>query len=241
MENKEDLSIIIPIAGIGKRMKSYGPKALIDLGRGSNILYRQLNLLQYNYPKADIVIVAGFDYDKIAKAINEWAEYRIAGKKNITLINNKDYISTNVAYSIACGIEACETDNILIVYGDLVFNKEAINIDFNKNGILTTDTMGQLEIGVEEKDNKVVRFCYSSKMKWSQIAFLHKQELEIFKRLVDKKEKRKFFTFEILNLMIESNNIELEIYKNINAKVIEVDQANDIEFARKLSQENPVS
>jgi len=41
--------------------------------------------------------------------------------------------------------------------------------------------------------------------------------------------------------MIESNNIELEIYKNINAKVIEVDQANDIEFARKLSQENPVS
>jgi 2-C-methyl-D-erythritol 4-phosphate cytidylyltransferase len=35
-EEKDTLTVIIPAAGEGRRMKSYGPKSLIELGKSKN-------------------------------------------------------------------------------------------------------------------------------------------------------------------------------------------------------------
>ena len=68
-----EISIVIPAAGMGRRMKSYGPKALIPLpsdktnprtgeSRGENItlIERQIHILIDCYPNAEIFIVVGF-------------------------------------------------------------------------------------------------------------------------------------------------------------------------------------
>ena len=41
--NENNISIIIPAAGVGRRMKSYGPKPLIKVGN-STIIKNQINL-----------------------------------------------------------------------------------------------------------------------------------------------------------------------------------------------------
>ena len=43
------LSVIIPAAGMGRRMKSYGPKGLISLN-GPSVLERQLKIVWKIYP-----------------------------------------------------------------------------------------------------------------------------------------------------------------------------------------------
>ncbi len=60
-----DLDIIIPAAGLGKRMKSYGPKALINIKYGQRILDRQLYLIDSYFEEYNIVLVCGFEADKL--------------------------------------------------------------------------------------------------------------------------------------------------------------------------------
>jgi UDP-N-acetylglucosamine pyrophosphorylase len=41
-DSNTDLSIIIPAAGVGYRMKSYGPKALIEVSKNTSIIEKQI-------------------------------------------------------------------------------------------------------------------------------------------------------------------------------------------------------
>jgi len=43
--NIAETSIIIPAAGMGYRMKSYGPKALINIHNDTTLIERQIELL----------------------------------------------------------------------------------------------------------------------------------------------------------------------------------------------------
>lgn len=242
METNKEFSIIIPAAGIGKRMKSYGAKSLIILG-DTTILGRQLDILQDLYPKNDIVIVAGYEYDRVAKFVDIWKNKRVVGSKEIKVINNTHYEDTNVAKSIAMATEFCNKDNYLTIYSDLVFNKETFSeIEWEKSGVLldTTNQMNKREVGVitSQDYSEVKKFCYDSDIKWSQISFLLKDEMEIFLELLDSKNRHKLFTFEIFNLMIDKN-INLKAYYNEQAKIAEIDNSTDAAEARKLARENP--
>ena len=59
MKNTDSLNIIIPAAGMGRRMKSYGPKALIKIG-SSTVINNQISILKTYFPDAHITLVCGF-------------------------------------------------------------------------------------------------------------------------------------------------------------------------------------
>ena len=101
---KGEISIVIPAAGMGRRMKSYGPKALVPLpsgktnprtgeARGENVtlIERQLNILIDCYPNAEIFIVVGFQAEKIRHQLKDYP---------VRFIYNPLHESTNVLYSL---------------------------------------------------------------------------------------------------------------------------------------------
>ena len=112
-----DLSIIIPAAGMGHRMKSYGPKALIRLYQEITLIERQIELLWSVYPNAEILVVIGFEGEKIRKKLSNYP---------VRFISNPIHQSTNVLYSIGLGMQAIISEEVMIVYGDLIFNENAI-------------------------------------------------------------------------------------------------------------------
>ena len=61
---KEKINVIIPAAGIGRRIKSYGPKPLIKIGN-STIIKNQINLLQAYIHDINIVLVCGFKAERL--------------------------------------------------------------------------------------------------------------------------------------------------------------------------------
>lgn len=240
METNKEFSIIIPAAGMGKRMKSYGSKGLIILGE-TTILGRQLDILQDLYPKSDIVVVTGYQHERVVKYVNDWKERRIVGSKEIKIVENKRYEETNVAKTIGMATEFCNKEDYLIVYSDLVFNKETLSeIDFTESGVLldTTNNFNEDEIGVltSHDFSEIKRFCYGVEIKWSQIAFLLKNDMELFLELLDNNSRDKFFTFEIFNLMLDK--IKLKPYYNDKSKIVEVDCSGDTLDARILAREN---
>ena len=136
-------SIIIPAAGIGSRMKSYGPKCLIPLNKTHNVLTRQVRLIHETLSSYEIILVGGFEFDKLQRQV----------PPSVQLVRNKDYLDTNIAHSIGLGLKQSVGQNIIIIYGDLVFHKKALEVEFGtQSKVLTSDFMKEREVGCTECD-----------------------------------------------------------------------------------------
>ena len=59
------LTVIIPVAGMGHRMKSYGPKCLLPANSKETILEKTISNIKREYPYSDIIVVVGFESEKL--------------------------------------------------------------------------------------------------------------------------------------------------------------------------------
>jgi choline kinase len=219
------LHVIIPAAGPGRRMRSYGAKALIELKAGQKLLERQVSILKKVYPHAGITVVLGFEADKIRRILPE----------DINIVENKDYENTNVAYSLALALQN-KQERVLIVYGDLVFNIETFaELELDKPCVLI-DTRNQFnaqEVGLTVIDGQVSQFSYGLSTKWAQIVYLAEQELYLFKKYVLNKDRSRYFGFEILNYVLNHGGA-FSAYEPSQMKIAEIDTSKDIELARRI-------
>lgn len=223
-----DLSIIIPVAGLGKRMKAYGPKAAIKISDDDTVLTRQIKIFKTIFPKANIIVICGFQKEKIHELIED----------NAKCIENKRYKDSNICLSIKIGLDFLKNKKILIVNGDLVFSNE-IFLNMPKNyswaAIDTNLNQRSSEVGVNIVDNVITNFCYGLNPKWGHIMYLTGKEFEIFKELISKETSDKKFSFEILNDVIDLGGL-IKPQINKKWKLVEIDTSKDISRAKKLAR-----
>lgn len=222
-----DITIIIPAAGLGRRMRSYGPKALIEVSAKQTVIARQLAVLKSCFPQADVVVVVGFEAERVVRTL----------PAGIRVVENEHYDVTNVARSLQLGLRSSNCQRALIVYGDLVFNKETFDgLPLEKSSILI-DSQGQLrdfEVGCNVVDGVVTHFSYGLDTKWGQIAMLTGNELGLFRKYTSSPDKRKHFGYEILNEMLE-HDAEFLAFDPPGMKIVEIDTSKDIEPATCLA------
>ena len=189
------LTVIIPVAGMGYRMKSYGPKCLLKANQQQTILQKTIKNIESEYPFSDIIVVAGFEADKIINALPH----------KIRVVENQNYEDTNIVESIRLGINASKHENALIIYGDLIFNVYSIRKVTREGTCVVVDSKSRFkeeEIGVTIAQGHATVFAYGLEDKWSQIAFFQKQDFLELKKLCSDKKKNKLYPFEIFNIMI---------------------------------------
>jgi choline kinase len=226
----EDLTIIIPAAGMGRRMKSYGPKSLIDLGNGQSVINRQISLLNRKFPKAKIVVVVGFEKEKIISAL----------PPDVSFLVNPIYATTNVSYSINLALNYYQPKKVLLVYGDLVFNEATLDFALDKSFIIV-DSKQQIrdsEVGVTVVNGEVSQMSYGLTTKWAHIAYLDGKELSIF---IDNftKQLQRYYGFEMLNIIL-NNGGSLQAIEPENMRIVEIDSSKDIKQAKDLINESYV-
>ena len=224
--NENNISIIIPAAGVGRRMKSYGPKPLIKVGN-STIIKNQINLLRTYIDNSHIVLVCGF---KAERLMNETPDF-------ILKVENELYDQTNVVRSIGMGLRASANClGVMIVYGDLVFNSEAIkHIPFQKSSVVIAERgMGDEEVGcIIGEDNKLTHLMYDLAPKWGQIAFFTGMELQLLKNLCWDEKNNTKFGFEIINNIIDKGG-SFNCIQNDKIQIIDIDSSKDIQRAREI-------
>lgn len=223
-----DMCIIIPVAGLGKRMKAYGPKASICIDKDETVLSRQIKILRSFFPRSKIVVVCGFQKEKIYEIVDN----------EIVCVENKNYKESNVCLSISLGIKNLFFKKLLIVNGDLVFSTEIfLNIPKNYSWVAIDTNVNQRssEVGVNIVNDQITNFCYGLTPKWGHIVYLTGKEMEIFKDIVSLEKSEKKFSFEILNEIIDfGGNIKPQIHKKW--KLVEIDTSKDISRAKKLAR-----
>lgn len=223
----DSVSVIIPAAGMGRRMKSYGPKPLIKIGN-STIIKNQVSLLQSYIPNSNIILVCGFRAEKL---MNETPSH-------ILKVENELYEQTNVVRSIAMGLRISgDCSKVMVVYGDLVFNSETLrSISFKESSIIVTDsTMGVDEVGciIDESDQTLTNLMYDLPEKWGQISVFVNKELELLKQLCWDEKNNTKFGFEIINQILEKGG-KFKCVQNSKIKIVDIDSSKDIPRAKEI-------
>jgi len=220
------LNVIIPAAGIGKRMKSRGPKGLLPVHHGMSILEVEIRTILKVYPHADIVIVGGFEYQKIRNAL--WGNFPIR------IVHNDQYKTTNVTQSIAVGLEASLPGPLLIIHGDLIFNTNTIKGLAGKQSslLVVENQLDPDEVGIGHHNGIVTTLSYALATKWGQMAYLQNKELDLFRAAVwNYKISNQWFLYEALNHVIDKGG-RFVAYQPTHAKIVEIDRYTDLTKAK---------
>ena len=224
--SSNDIGVIIPAAGMGRRMKSYGPKPLIKIGN-STIINNQVNLLKTYLTDPTIVLVCGFRADIL---MNETPNHLLK-------VENEQYEQTNVVRSIGMGLRVIgNCSKLMIVYGDLVFNAITIkSAKFKESSIIVTEKgMGDNEVGcIIDDRGYLTNLMYDLPMKWGQIATFMDEELKLFKQLCWDEKNNTKFGFEIINQII-SRGGKFKCIQNKNIKIVDIDNSKDIQKAKEI-------
>ena len=190
-----NLTVIIPAAGIGHRMKSYGPKCLLPFDQQGTIINRPISNLQKIYTFSEIITVVGFEADKIIKVL----------PKDVRVIENQLYESTNIVESIRLAMNNSVYDHVLIVYGDLIFNIDTIKEITSNGSCIVVDSKSRFkdeEVGVTIVDDMATNFSYGLETKWAHIIYLEGEELNIFQSLCLDRRRNKMYPFELFNVIL---------------------------------------
>lgn len=144
------LKALILNSGMGSRMGSYTaehPKCMTELNENDTILSRQLKLL-CDIGVEEAVITTGY-YDVILKEYCESLKLPI----RITFVHNQLFSTTNYIYSIYCAKELLQDCDLLLMHGDLVFDRKVLqSVADNDNSCMTVSSTVELP----EKDFKAV-------------------------------------------------------------------------------------
>jgi len=218
--NTHKYSIIIPAAGQGLRMKSYGAKPLIKLTPDLTIIQNQLNILSQKFRYYEVILVVGFQAYRVMKNTPQ----------DIIKIENERYAETNVCRSIGMGLRAATTNRVLIMYGDLVLNKYALNTKFNKGSSLLIDssnTMTDNEVGCTISNGMVEQILYELPNKWSQISFFVNKELDMLRQITWNPDNERLYGFEVINQIIDQGG-KFRAISPIGIRTNDIDTSKDI-------------
>jgi len=222
---KKHLSVIILAAGVGKRMKSYGPKALLKYDNNITILDLMLNNIWRVHPKADISIVIGFQYKKFLPYKDKYP--------NLRLIYNAQHNDLNTMFSAQLGIQSIVTERVLILHGDLIFTSKTLKgLASDESKLVLCDSLPKNSIGIMHHDNIVTNIAYGLDNKWGQIAYITDREFQLFNQVLYSNQSSRLFLYEGLKYIVD-NGGKFMIHDPCGHIVYDVDAYKDLETARE--------
>lgn len=117
------MKVLIFNSGIGKRLGKLtenNPKSLVKLDNGETIFHRQLRVLSSCGLK-DFVITTGPFPEQIKKVTEEFTDC------HFEFVHSDKYATTNYIYSMYLAKDLFD-DDFITLHGDLVFNKELVEM-----------------------------------------------------------------------------------------------------------------
>lgn len=214
------LSVVIPSAGEGVRMRTYGPRSLLPIGN-KTLIQHQCDIVKENFIHSDFILVAGYDATRL---MNKAPEY-------IVCIENERYSETNVLRSIGMGLRAAKHDHVLIFYGDLVFNEQILDFPLDCSCIVFDEgskEVSESEVGCTVSNDSLENIFYGLPNRWTSMVYLMGKELSLMKTIAYDKQKEKLFGWEAINeIMVRGG--EFRAFSPKGAKSTDIDSSKDLE------------
>jgi choline kinase len=185
-------TFIILSAGAGRRMACYGPKSILRHA-DKTIIQHQTEIIRHYDPKADIILVVGFQSFKIIDKVSD-----------IRIIENINYDQNTQIESMRLAVNASIISNLFVIHGDIIFSKAMIDFGVEYNRILVDKCgrIGESEIGVVIDDDVIVNMAYGLDTKWGQIFYLRSEHFSMFRTLLNNGTYQQNTTHEMLLVLM---------------------------------------
>lgn len=226
---RSPLNIIIPAAGMGTRMKSFGPQSLLRINdQGLKLIDYQLKLIHKVFERQihQIILVAGHGASRVFEHV----------PNNLIKVENERYENTNIARSLSIGLRACTSNRILIIYGDLVFNEQALKTTCRDKSWLLTGNLQCMtddEVGCTSSNEIAQYLSYNIPTKWGQIAYFTGKELTLLKQILWETSSDMMYGFEIINKIINKGGIFKTTLPE-GTKINDIDSSKDLKIIQEI-------
>ena len=219
--------VIIPSAGVGRRMKSYGCKSLLNI-KDEKLLDLQINLINNNIPQYEVILITGFDSERLMNSSPE----------DIIKIENEKYYENNVCKSIGIGLRATKgNDFVLIIFGDILLNSAVFDhIDYDKSCLIISNHMSDNEVGCNIDSKGMLEYMmFDLPNKWGHIAYFTGKELSLLKKHIWGKQSEKKFCFEVINDIVNQGG-KFKCINHKDIKIMDIDTSKDLQKAQEFIQ-----
>jgi choline kinase len=116
------MKTVILCAGRGKRLKGlteHLPKPLVKVKGKALLEYVLEAFIDSGIKEKDIVLVTGYQRQKIAKFLHEKRFF-------VNMVENPDWEHTNMVHSFYKGIESLPEEDVIVSYGDIIYGQSLI-------------------------------------------------------------------------------------------------------------------
>lgn len=221
-KSPDEIVVIIAAAGERPRMKTLGVRSLIPIKGKKTLIDLQLDVLRRELPKSEIIVVGGYESDRLFSRL----------PNGIKVVENEKYAETGVVRTIGIALRATLASAAVIVYGDVFFNQWAIRGVADGGSVAISDSRNHIEkheVGLvtDEKGN-ITNFAFGLPIKWGQICFLCGDELKMLRTICADRSNDRLLGFEALNKVIGAGG-KIKQVEGSRARLVEIDQPQDIE------------
>lgn len=231
------MKYIFLVAGKGSRLHPLTlnqAKSLYKLDKDTTVLQRMVRLIKKYDKDSDVIIVDGFMHSNIENEID-----------GATFINNPFYAVTNSIASLWFAKEHLESDNVTIINGDVVMEKELVqNIlckPTDKPAVLIDSSIKfDGDYNVQVSEDKVLVMSKELSNYYGEYAGVTKLDKksalklkEIVEQMIDEEMYDQWYE-NALNLLIFNENFDLFYYDISDYDWTEVDCVDDMLLARQI-------
>jgi len=222
------MKAVILAAGMGKRLGMLAPKSLAVLTNGQTIFDYQVEKMSKFVSGSNIYVVVGYKKEMIMEKHPE-----------LTYVYNEAYAATNTGKSLLKALNKIDSDDVLWLNGDVVFdeqliprlivaNNSCVLVDNKKCGVeevkYSTDSEGYI--------NRISKEVFPGEGEALGINLVKRKELPILKKHLALIDDQDYFEKAIENMIAQGDIRILPI--NLNALFChEVDFPEDLEYVKK--------
>lgn len=194
------------------------PLTLVD--ENETLINKQIRTILDTYQNSDIIIVSGFEHDRLIEHIHngKYSDVRIA--------ENQYHKTSSTIDGWRFGLNLALNQDTYIIHGDRIFSNSCINSkDCKSTHLLTHNTdKNNYNLGILSDDNKFINMSYGLSNVWSEIFFISKKDFNITRNLINDIKRLKIHNVEsFINTL--SKEIEISVLQK---------QPKDIKILKEL-------
>ncbi len=226
-KNKQELgnnlSIIILATPSPTSNKGLGIKSLIDVC-GDKLINRQISLLKSKYETPEILYVTTEDCLKVYPYL----------PKSVTYITTPTNEEKSVINTLSHGVRASTKENLLILYGDLIFNKECFDFNHSQSCVIfETTEADKYKIGCNINKGRLEYMMYNLPNRWTEILYFTKPLIRPIEQYIHNHDTHTKMMSELVNFLIYKDLPIMAEYPN-NSKCFYNDFAKYILLAEEI-------
>lgn len=181
-ECKKDTTFIILCARKSNN-RGYNNIPLTKLANSQYLIDEQIKTIRSVYKKSEIIIISGFEHDKLLAHIHN-SKYQ-----NIRIAENKSYKSCNTLDGWRFALNICIKQNICIIHGDRLFTKDCFADATSTYTIVHNIDKSNYNLGILYSENKFINMSYGLESVWSEIFFINSKDFNIARSIINNSKR----------------------------------------------------